>query len=150
MATIQVKIKKLRANAVIPTYQTEGAAACDLTACAEVVLPPRGRGLVPVGFALECEGAAALIFARSGLAAKRGIALSNGVGLVDPDYRGEVQVGLINNTDEAYTVAEGDRVAQLLFVPFATAEFHVAEELSQTARGSGGFGSTAGESRMGM
>jgi len=142
MNKIKVKIKKLRENAVIPAYQTPGAAACDLVSCGDVVIPARGRAMVPTGISVECEGVAVLLFARSGLAVKRGIALANGVGVVDSDYRGEIMVGLINNTDEDYAVSEGERVAQMMFVPVAIADFVEADTLSDTDRGSGGFGST--------
>ncbi len=142
MEKISVKIKKLRENAVIPEYKTAGAAACDLTSAADVVIPARGRAMVPIGIALECEGVAVLLFARSGLAVKHGISLANGVGVVDSDYRGEIMVGLLNNTDEDYAVSAGDRVAQMMFVPVVTADFEVVDELSDTDRGAGGFGST--------
>lgn len=98
--------------------------------------------MVPTGLSIACENVAVLIFARSGLAVKHGIALSNGVGVVDSDYRGEIMVGLINNTDTDYTVAEGERVAQMMFVPVVTAEFEETDTLSATKRGEGGFGST--------
>lgn len=142
MDRIKVKIKKLRENAVIPEYKTAGAAACDLVSCENAVIPARGRAMVPTGLSIACENVAMLIFARSGLAVKHGIALSNGVGVVDPDYRGEIMVGLINNTDTDYTVAEGERVAQMMFVPVVTAEFEETDTLSATKRGEGGFGST--------
>lgn len=142
MEKINVKIKKLRENAVLPQYKTPGAAACDLTSCSDVVVPARGRAMVPTGISVECEGVAVLLFARSGLAVKHGIALGNGVGVVDSDYRGEIMVGLQNNTDEDYAVSAGDRVAQMMFVPVRAAEFEVVEELSDTVRGEGGFGST--------
>lgn len=142
MDKIKVRINKRRENAVIPEYKTAGAAACDLVSCEDVVIPARGRAIAPTGLSIECEGVAALIFARSGLAVKRGIALSNGVGVVDPDYRGEIMVGLMNNTDTDYTVAEGERIAQMMFVPVVTAEFEETDTLSATKRGEGGFGST--------
>lgn len=144
MGKIRVKIKKVRENAVVPRYATEGAAACDLVACESVCVPKRGRALVPTGISVSFENAAALIFARSGLAVRGGIALANGVGVIDADYRGEIMVGLINNTDEDYTVCVGDRVAQLAFVPVATAEFEETDVLENTGRGAGGFGSTGG------
>lgn len=143
MEKIKVKIKKLRENAVVPKYKTDGAAACDLVSCADVTVPARGRAMVPSGIAVECGcDIAVLIFARSGLAIKHGIALANGVGVVDSDYRGEICVGLINNTDCDYQVSCGDRVAQMMFVPVASAEFIETDELSDTERGTGGFGST--------
>ena len=142
MTKIKVKIKKLRDNAVVPEYQTSGSAACDLVSCGDVVIPARGRAMVPTGISVECEGVAVLLFARSGLAVKKGISLANGVGVVDSDYRGEIMVGLMNNTDEDYAVSEGDRVAQMMFVPVVQAVFEEASELSDTDRGAGGFGST--------
>ena len=142
MEKIRVKIKKLRDNAVIPEYKTPGSAACDLVSCGDVVIPRRGRAMVPTGISVECRGAAVLLFARSGLAVKQGIALANGVGVVDSDYRGEIMVGLINNTDADSTVSAGDRVAQMMFVPVLTAEFEETDALSDTDRGEGGFGST--------
>lgn len=142
MNKINVKIKKLRPDAVIPEYKTAGSAACDLVSVEDVTIPPRGRSMAPTGLSVECEGAAVLLFARSGLAVKHGIALANGVGVVDSDYRGEVMVGLINNTDEPYTVKAGDRVAQMMFVPVAAAVFEEVDALTDTDRGEGGFGST--------
>lgn len=142
MTKIKVKIKKLRDNAVVPEYQTSGSAACDLVSCGDVVIPARGRAMVPTGISVECEGVAVLLFARSGLAVKKGISLANGVGVVDSDYRGEIMVGLMNNTDKDYAVSEGDRVAQMMFVPVVQAVFEEASELSDTDRGAGGFGST--------
>ena len=127
---------------MIPEYKTAGAAACDLVSCCDVVIPARGRAMVPTGISVECCGVAVLLFARSGLAVKRGISLANGVGVVDSDYRGEIMVGLLNNTDEDYAVSAGDRVAQMMFVPVAVAQFVEVNELSDTDRGMGGFGST--------
>ena len=140
MTKIKVKIKKLRDNAVVPEYQTSGSAACDLVSCGDVVIPARGRAMVPTGISVECEGVAVLLFARSGLAVKKGISLANGVGVVDSDYRGEIMVGLMNNTDEDYAVSEGDRVAQMMFVPVVQAVFEEASELSDTDRGAGKLG----------
>ena len=142
MDKIQVKIKKLRDNAVIPEYKTAGSAACDLVSCESVVIPARGRAMVPTGLSVECENVAVLLFARSGLAVKHGIALANGVGVVDSDYRGEIMVGLSNHTDTDFLVSPGDRIAQMMFVPVVTANFIESNTLSDTPRGSGGFGST--------
>ncbi len=142
MDKIQVKIKKLRDNAVIPEYKTAGSAACDLVSCDRVVIPARGRAMVPTGLSVECENVAVLLFARSGLAVKHGIALANGVGVVDSDYRGEIMVGLSNHTDTDFLVSPGDRIAQMMFVPVVTANFIESNTLSDTPRGSGGFGST--------
>ncbi|MBE6598301.1 MAG: dUTP diphosphatase [Ruminococcaceae bacterium] len=142
MDKIKVRIKKLRENAVIPEYKTPGSAACDLVSCEDVLIPARGRAMVPTGISVEADGVAVLLFARSGLAVRHGIALANGVGVVDSDYRGEIVVGLINNTGDAYRVKAGERVAQMMFVPVVTAEFEEADALSETERGDGGFGST--------
>lgn len=141
-----VKFQKLRQNAKIPTYETDGAAGADLSSAADspILIPAGGRALIPTGIAVECarNDAALLIFARSGLASKHGIALANGVGLVDPDYRGELCVALVNLSDEDYTVNPGERVAQLVLTPVIRAIFTERDSLGQTNRGSGGFGST--------
>ena len=125
--------------APLPEYQTEGAAAMDLRAflAEPLTLAPMERQSVPTGLAVELpQGFAGLVMARSGLA------LVNGVGLIDSDYRGEIRCGLINLSAEPFTIRDGDRVAQLLLVPFARAELLPCESLSPTARGQGGFGST--------
>ena len=146
MEKIKVRIKKLKENAGIPAYQTPGAAACDLTAAIDgpLTVQPGERALIPTGIAIDFGGEdlAALIFARSGLAVKHGIALSNGVGVIDSDYRGEIKVGIVNQGAEAFTVNPGDRIAQMGFFPVARAEFEVTEELNETERGDGGFGHT--------
>ena len=148
MYDIPVKIKLLRTGAKIPAYQTAGSAACDLSACldAPVTLLPGQSALIPTGIALapaaDDEPVAALIYARSGLAVKHGISLSNGVGVVDSDYRGELKVGLINQSAEPYTVCSGERFAQLIFTPVRRGVFTEVSELDDTERGSGGFGST--------
>ena len=141
----EIKIKKLNENAIIPTYGTEFAAGADLYALPgeSITVPAHGTVMVHTGLAMEIpEGYAGLIFARSGLASKRGLAPANKVGVVDPDYRGEFMVALHNHTDEDKTVEGGERIAQLVIVPFITASFCVADELSDTVRGAGGFGST--------
>ena len=143
---MKLKIKLLREGAVPPRYATEGAAAMDLTACmdAPVTIAPRQLVTLPTGLAIALPSAeyVALVFARSGLGIKHGIALSNGVGVIDSDYRGEIQVGLTNLSDTPYTVQPGDRVAQLAVVPVARAQVELAGELDDTARGAGGLGST--------
>ncbi len=143
---IQVKLKKLRPNAVIPQYATPGSAAVDLCAAIEcdTVLPPHSRTPIPTGLAMEpdSQGVVALIYARSGLGCKHGLVPANCVGVIDSDYRGEITVCLQNNADTPYTVHPGDRIAQLLFTPVYQADFTVADELGDTARGAGGFGST--------
>lgn len=129
----------------LPYYSTPGAAAMDLHACvdADVTLPPLGRALVPTGIAIEVpEGFAAFVFARSGLATKHGVCLSNSVGVIDSDYRGEVKVGLINLSNEGFTIRRGDRIAQMCVMRVEHAQVELSEELSDTNRGAGGFGST--------
>ena len=129
-----------------PYYATAGSAAMDLHACMDepVTLEPLGRALIPTGLAIALPSAeyVALIFARSGLATKHGITLSNSVGVIDSDYRGEVKVGLVNLSNESYTIAPGDRIAQLAVMPVTKANTVFVDELPETARGEGGFGST--------
>ena len=129
-----------------PFYASAGAAAMDLCACMDeaVVLAPRSLVSIPTGIAIALPSAdyVALIFARSGLGVKHGVSLSNGVGVIDSDYRGELRVGLTNLSDTPYTVQPGDRIAQLAVVPVVRAELELAEELDETARGAGGLGST--------
>ena len=147
---MKLKIKalspKIGAGIPAPFYASAGAAAMDLCACtdAPVTLAPRGRATLPTGIAISLPSAeyVALVFARSGLGIKHGVALANGVGVIDSDYRGEIRVGLVNQSDEAYTVQPGDRIAQLAVVPVVRAELELAEELDETARGAGGLGST--------
>lgn len=140
-----INIKKLNAGAVIPAYGSEYAAGADLYACIdnEVTLRPHETAVIPTGIALELPvGYAGLIYARSGLATKKGLAPANKVGVVDCDYRGEVKVALHNHSEAAQTVGVGERIAQLVITPYITAVFNEVEELSSTVRGSGGFGST--------
>ena len=140
-----IKIKKLNENAIIPTYGTEFSAGADLYALPgeAITVEPHQTVMIHTGLAMEIpEGYAGLIFARSGLASKRGLAPANKVGVVDPDYRGEFMVALHNHTDEPRTVECGERVAKLVIVPFIQGSFEVANELSETVRGEGGFGST--------
>ncbi len=144
---MKIKIKLLHPCAKIPEYKTDGAAACDICAALDspVTIEPHGFALIPAGFAIEPEAArdfALLIFARSGLATKHGIALANGVGVVDPDYRGEIKVSLINLSTEPYTVTPGERIAQMMLTPTARAEFALTDSLGDTERGDGGFGHT--------
>lgn len=145
MITMDMKIKKLKPNAVIPTYGSEYAAGADLYACIEqpVSIEPGETVLVPTGLAMEIPaGYAGLIYARSGLASKKGLAPANKVGVVDSDYRGEVMVALHNHSNTAAAVEPGERIAQLVITPFIKGIFHEAEELEDTVRGAGGFGST--------
>ncbi len=141
----EIKVKKTRENAVIPKIATAGSAAADLHACIEeaVIVPARGSAVVPIGLAIAVpEGWGAFIFARSGLGIKHGIAPRNCVGVIDSDYRGEICVGLMNNSDEDYTVNPGDRIAQMAIMPVMAAKFVECDELSDTERGTGGLGST--------
>ena len=141
----KVKVKKLDERAVLPTYGSVFSAGADLYAvCDEdVVIAPNETKFIHTGLAMEIpEGFAGLIYARSGLACKRGLAPANKVGVVDADYRGEVMVALHNHSTQAQTVTTGERIAQLVIAPFLKAEFDEADELCDTARGAGGFGST--------
>ena len=142
---MKVNIKKLNENAVIPTYGSEYSAGADIYACidSEVTILPGETKLIKTGLAIEVpEGYGAFIYARSGLASKRGLAPANKVGVVDADYRGEVMVALHNHSSEAQAIAVGERIAQMVIAPFLKAEFNEVDELSSTERGSGGFGST--------
>lgn len=142
---MEVRIKKLSENAVIPTYGSEFSAGADLYACLEeaVSIEPGNTYLVKTGLAMEIpEGFAGLIYARSGLASKKGLAPANKVGVVDADYRGEIMVALHNHSNVIAVVEPGERIAQMVIAPFLKAEYSVVEELSDTVRGTGGFGST--------
>lgn len=142
---MKLKIKKVNQNCTFPKYMTPGAAAMDVFACIEqaVVINPRERVLIPTGFAIQLpHGYAALLCARSGMALKSGIALANGIGVIDSDYTGEVKVALINNTDAPFTVEKDMRIAQLMITPVMSVTLDVVDELDQTQRGNGGFGST--------
>ena len=142
---MNVAIKKLCPNAVIPSYGSEYAAGADLYACidGELEIKPHSTVVIPTGIALELPlGYAGLIYARSGLATKKGLAPANKVGVVDCDYRGEVKVALHNHSDICQSVSSGERIAKLVITPYITAAFTVADELSPTVRGAGGFGST--------
>ena len=129
-----------------PQRATTGSAGMDLSACIEedIILSPRQLVRIPTGIAIALPGPeyVALVYARSGLGIKHGIALSNGVGVIDSDYRGEIQVGLTNLSDKPYTIHPGDRIAQLVVTPVVLPELEWVEELDDTDRGTGGFGST--------
>lgn len=146
MEPITVKYKVLDARAKVPAYATPGSAAADLCAVLDepLTLAPMERALVPTGLAIELPGAhsVALVYARSGLSIKHGLCMANGVGVVDSDYRGELKVPMVNLGREVYTIQPGERVAQLCIAPVYTAAFVPAEELGDTQRGEGGFGST--------
>ena len=142
---MKVNIKKLNENAVIPTYGSPYAAGADLYACVdeETVILPGETKLIKTGLAIELPiGYAAFIYARSGLASKRGLAPANKVGVVDCDYRGEIMVALHNHSQLEQTVLPKERIAQMVIAPYVTAEFFETDTLSDTVRGEGGFGST--------
>ena len=141
----KIAVKKLNENAVLPTYGSSYAAGADLYALCdeEIVFAPHETKLVKTGLAMEIpEGYAGLIYARSGLASKRSLAPANKVGVIDADYRGEIMVPLHNHGCVDQQVAPGERVAQMLITPVLTPAYVEADELSDTARSSGGFGST--------
>ncbi len=142
---ISLNFKRLNKNAVAPTYGTEYSAGADLYACegGEVALKPGETRLIHTGIALEIpEGYVGLIYARSGIATKRGLAPANKVGVIDSDYRGEIMVSLYNHSSDVQTIADGERIAQLVITPYLKVVYNECEELSDTARGEGGFGST--------
>ena len=143
MASIRVKI--LREGASLPAYGSAEAAGADLYACLEedVTIQPGKTAFIPTGIALEVpKGCAGLIYARSGMACKRGLAPANKVGVVDSDYRGEILVALHNHADQPQTIGRGERIAQFIITPVLTPAYEIAEELSDTVRSGGGFGST--------
>lgn len=140
-----VRVKKLNEKAIIPTYGSAEAAGADLYACLEesITVMPGGVAWVGTGIALEVpKGCAGLVYARSGLACKRGLAPANKVGVVDSDYRGEVKVVLLNHSDVPQTIEHGERIAQFVITPVLTPEYQEVTELDVTDRGVGGFGST--------
>ena len=140
-----IRVKFLRPGASLPAYGTAQAAGADLYACLlePVSIAPGETAFIPTGIALEVpKGCAGLIYARSGMACKRGLAPANKVGVVDSDYRGEIVVALHDHGAQAQTVSHGDRIAQFLITPVVTAAYEMAQELSDTARNAGGFGST--------
>ena len=142
---VKVNIKKLSEKATVPTYGSKYAAGADLYACieGEIEIKPHATVVVSTGIAIELPlGYAGLIYARSGLATKKGLAPANKVGVVDCDYRGEVKVALHNHSETVQTVSAGERIAQIVITPYLTAQFIECETLSQTVRGEGGFGST--------
>ena len=143
MESIRVKI--LKQGAKLPTYGTAEAAGADLYACLEekLTIAPGESAFIPTGIALEVpKGCAGLIYARSGMACKRGLAPANKVGVVDSDYRGEITVVLYNHGKTVQVVENGERIAQFIITPVLTPAYEVADELSDTLRNTGGFGST--------
>lgn len=140
-----IRVKKLKENAILPTYGSAEAAGADLYACLEepIVIQPGETAWIPTGIALEVPtGCAGLVYARSSLGAKRGLAPANKVGVIDSDYRGEIRVVLLNHSKEVQTVQPAERVAQFLITPVLTPAYEEVAELSDTQRGAGGFGST--------
>ena len=140
-----IRVKKLKENAILPTYGSAEAAGADLYACLPeaVTIAPGQTVMIPTGLSMELpRGFAGLIYARSGLAVKRGLAPANKVGVVDSDYRGEFLVALHNHGQQPQTVEHGERIAQLVITPVFTPGFTEVDSLSDTARGEGGFGST--------
>ena len=140
-----IRVKKLNENAILPTYGSDEAAGADLYACLEepVAIAPGETAWIPTGLAMEIpKGCAGLVYARSGLACKRGLAPANKVGVIDSDYRGPVTVVLHNHGSAAQTISHGERIAQMVITPVLTPVYEVAEDLSDTGRGQGGFGST--------
>lgn len=141
-----IKIKKINKNAIVPQRATEGSAGMDLCACIEcpITIVPRQLVIIPTGIAvaLPNSGCVALLFGRSGLGVKHGISLSNSVGVIDSDYRGEIKVGLCNLSDVSYTIQPNERIAQLVITHVLPLPVQQVDELDQTERGEGGFGST--------
>lgn len=140
-----IRVKVLREGAKLPAYGTAEAAGADLCACIEgpVTIGPGETVFIPTGIALEVpKGCAGLVYARSGMACKRGLAPANKVGVVDSDYRGEINVVLYNHGSIAQIVENGDKIAQFVITPVLTPAYEVVSELSDTVRGEGGFGST--------
>ncbi len=146
MDKMTVRVKKLHKDAILPRYGSAYAAGADLHALTEaefVSIAPGETKLIRTGVALEIPtGFAGFIYARSGIATKRGLAPANKVGVVDSDYRGEVMVSLHNHSGEVQQISSGERIAQMVIAPYLTAVFTEAEELDDTERGAGGFGST--------
>ena len=147
---MELKIKalspKIGNEIPAPHFATEGSAAMDLCACidSDVSIAAGARAIIPTGLAIALPSAdyVALICARSGLASKFGITMANGVGVIDSDYRGELRVALFNSSDSDYTIHDGDRIAQLMVLPVVQPQLQFVEELDETERGCGGFGST--------
>lgn len=140
-----IRVKKLREEAILPTYGSAEAAGADLYACLDepVTIEPGETAWIPTGLSLEVpKGCAGLVYARSSLGAKRGLAPANKVGVIDSDYRGEIRVVLLNHSKQTQTVEHGERIAQFLITPVLTPAYTEVSELTETDRGTGGFGST--------
>ena len=145
VSKMSIRVKKLSDKAILPTYGTAEAAGADLYACldAPVTVMPGQTVWIPTGLALEVpKGCAGLVYARSGLACKKGLAPANKVGVIDSDYRGPVTVVLHNHGSEPQTIAHGERIAQMVITPVLTPVYEEVSDLSDTDRGQGGFGST--------
>ena len=145
MQSASINIKKINPNAIIPTYGSVDAAGADLYACIDenVTIAPGETFLVKTGLSMEIPvGFAGLIYARSGLSTKKGLAPANKVGVIDSDYRGEIMVPLYNQSNIPQTISPGERIAQMVITPFIQGVFSEVDDLSSTARGEGGFGST--------
>lgn len=143
--SIPMKIRRLNESAVVPTYGSSAAAGADLYACepSPVTILPGETQLIHTGIAMEIpDGLVGLVYARSGLALKRGLAPANKVGVIDSDYRGEIMVALHNHSGAPQTVCHGERIAQIVFTPYVSADFCPVASLTDTERGDGGFGST--------
>ena len=141
----KIRVKKLKSEAILPTYGSAEAAGADLYACIaeDVMIQPGESAFIPTGLAMEIpRGYAGLIYARSGLACKRGLAPANKVGVIDSDYRGEFIVVLYNHSSATQTITHGERIAQLVITPVTTPGFTEVCELTDTERAGGGFGST--------
>lgn len=140
-----MNIKKINDKAIVPTYGTEFSAGADLYACTEekIIIAPFETKLIHTGICMEIkEGLVGLVFARSGLATKKGLAPANKVGVIDSDYRGEIMVPIYNQTKEEKVIEHGERIAQIIFMPYIKEEFVEVDNLNETIRGVGGFGST--------
>lgn len=141
-----IKVKKLNENAMLPKYGTQGSAGADLYACTQgkdVIIEQNQTAFIPTGIAIEIpQGMVGLIYARSGLACKSGLAPANKVGVIDSDYRGEIIVALHNHSSHTQTVSDKMRIAQLVIAPYYVADFKESESISESERGKGGFGST--------
>ncbi len=145
MINEKVRIKKLDERAIVPTYGSPFSAGADLYALSDedIVLVPGETKFVHTGISMEIpQGYVGLVYARSGIACKRGIAPANKVGVIDSDYRGEIMVALHNHSNNEQKIESGERIAQIVIAPYVTAEFEECDELSDTSRGAGGFGST--------
>jgi len=149
MTKLTINIIKLKENAIIPSYQTEQAAGMDLHACIDepIIIQPLKRLMIPTGFAIELPvGYEAQIRARSGMSIKYGITMVNGIGTIDADYRGEIGVLVINLSDVPFTVEPDMRIAQMVIARYECVDFQEVDSMSQTERGTGGFGSTGANS----